>query len=101
MKSYFVKFTYNGSGELEPQIRRYRVASIIRAYEKCREDYPGAEIIEGWSEGGLGINYGSISYPPVSNAKVEPLPSQKAEEERLAFYDDCLGTRDEIERRRA
>jgi len=94
MKTYYVKFRYNGEGELvEPQIRRYKATSPGHAFEKCVSEFPGAKLIEGWSEGGLGINYGCITYAPPSTVRIVAEPAPKAEETKFPFYDECLGTR--------
>jgi hypothetical protein len=94
MKTYYVKFTYHGEGEqFEPQVRSYKATSPGEAFEKCLEEYPDAKLIQSRSEGGLGVNYGSISYPPVSTARVVAEPAPKAEETRFPFFDECLGTR--------
>jgi hypothetical protein len=41
MKTYHVKFSYNGKGELEPQVRSYKTSSVIRAFEQLRHNAIG------------------------------------------------------------
>jgi hypothetical protein len=83
MKTYYVKFSYDGEGELEPQVRSYRAASVIRAFEKCLKEYPGARLIEAWREGGYLDGYGSTTYQPPSFVKVEAEPAPKEEQMML------------------
>jgi hypothetical protein len=81
MKTYHVKFSYNG--EDEPQVRSYKAASVIRAFEKCLREYPGCKLIEGWREGGYSNGYGITRYEPPSIVKVEAEPGSKVEQLKL------------------
>ena len=83
MKTYHVKFSYNGKDELEPQVRSYKTASVIRAFEKCLREYPGSKLIEGWREGGYLDGYGITRYEPPSIVKVEAEPAPKVEQLEL------------------
>ena len=83
MKTYYVKFKYNGEGELEPQVRSYRVASVIRAFETCLKEYPDARLMEAWREGGYLNGYGITTYQPPSLVKVEAEPAPKEEQMML------------------
>jgi hypothetical protein len=40
MKTYHVKFSYNGQGELKTQVRRYEATSPGEAFQKCLNDFP-------------------------------------------------------------
>jgi hypothetical protein len=82
MKTYHVKFSYAEGGELEPQVRTYRVASVIRAFEKCLKEYPGARLIEGWREGGYLEGYGITVYQPPSLVRSRSRQSQRPEKNR-------------------
>ena len=93
MKTYHIKFTYDGEHELEPQIRNYKASSPGDAFKKCLREFPGAKLIEGWSNGGLGFNYGCITYAPPSTVRIEAEPAPKAEEQKFPFWNDCVGRR--------
>ena len=93
MKTYHIKFSYDGEGELEPQVRRYKATDPGHAFEKCLREFPGAKLLEGWNEGGRGSEYGCITYAPPSTVRTAAEPRPKAEETRFPFYDECLGTR--------
>jgi hypothetical protein len=86
--TYSVEFAYNDE---KPQIGKFQAANVGHAQEKCFKDYPGAHVIEVWREGLYG--QGITVYPPVSMAKVEPLPAVKTEEMAFAFFDECFGRR--------
>ena len=83
MKTYYVKFSYDGEGELEPPVRSYRAASVLRAFEKCLKEYPGARLTEAWREGGYLDGYGFTTYQPPSFVKVEAEPAPKEEQMML------------------
>jgi hypothetical protein len=83
MKTYHVKFSHDGEGELETQVRSYRVASVIRAFERCLKEYPGARLIEAWREGWYLDGYGFTIYQPPSFVKVEAEPALKEEQMML------------------
>ena len=83
MKTYHVKFSYNGKDELEPQVRSYKTSSVIRAFEKCLREYPGSKLIEGWREGGFLDGYGITRYQPPSIVRVEAEPAPKVEQLEL------------------
>jgi len=90
--SYRIKFIY--ADQLEPQVRSYKAASPGQAFKKCLRKYPGAKLIEGRKEGGLGGNYGCITYTPPPTVRIIAEPAApKAEETKFPFYDDCLGRR--------
>ena len=92
MKTYRIKFTYDGEGEA--QVRRYEATSPGQAFEKCLRKFPGAKLLEGWCEGRIaGITHGRITYAPPSTVRVVAEPAPKEEETNFPFYDDCLGTR--------
>jgi hypothetical protein len=93
MKTYYVKFSYNGKDEFEPQVRRYKARSPGQAFKKCLDEFPGANLLEGWSEGGLGSDYGCTTYAPPSTVRIVAKPRPKAEETKFPFYDECVGTR--------
>ena len=94
MKTYHIKFSYDGEGELEPQVRKYEAISPGRAFKKCLDEFPGAKLIEGWREGRIGgVNHGCITYAPPSTITAVAEPAPKAEETKFPFYDECLGTR--------
>ena len=81
MKTYYVKFSYDGEGELvEPQIRRYQATSPGHAFEKYLREFPGAKLIEAWREGGYLDGYGITTYQPPSFVKVEAEPAPKEEQ---------------------
>jgi len=83
MKTYYVKFSYNGKDELEPQVRSYKTSSVMRAFEKCLREYPGSKLIEGWREGGYLDGYGITRYEPPSIVKVEAEQAPKVEQLEL------------------
>jgi len=83
MKTYYVKFSYNGEGELEPKVRSYRAGSVIRAFERCLKEYPGARLIEACREGGYLDGYGMTTYQPSSLVKIEGKPAPKEEQMML------------------
>ena len=83
MKTYHVKFSYDGEDELEPRVRRFKAASVIRAFEKCLREYPGSKLIEAWREGGYLDGYGITRYEPPSIVKVEAEPAPKVEQLEL------------------
>jgi hypothetical protein len=86
MKTYHVKFSYDGEDELvEPQVRSYKAASVIRAFEKCLTEYPGCKLIEGWREGGYLDGYGITRYEPPSIVKIEAEPIRKEEQMKLSL----------------
>jgi len=94
MKNYHIKFSYNGEGELEPQVRRYEATSPGHAFEKCLQEFPGAKLLECRHEGRIvGITHGCITYAPPSTVRIVAEPAPKVEETKFPFYDDCLGTR--------
>jgi hypothetical protein len=80
MKTYHVKFSYDGQDELELQVRRYKAVSVIQAFEKCLREYPGSKLIEGWREGRYLDGYGITRYKPPSTVKVEAEPAPKVEQ---------------------
>jgi hypothetical protein len=83
MKTYYVRFSYDVEDGLEPQVRSYKAASVIRAFEKCLKEYPGSRLIEGWREGGYVDGYGITRYKPPSIVKVEAEPAPKVEQLEL------------------
>jgi hypothetical protein len=93
MKIYHVQFTYDGG--LNPQERTYKAGSPATAQERCQREFPGAKVIEIWTEARLasGTSLGCLTYQPVSTARVEPLPMVKPEETTFAFFSECLGRR--------
>jgi hypothetical protein len=91
MKTYRIEFTYDGEGEA--QVQSYKATSPGHAFEKCLREFPGAKLLEGWNEGGRGSEYGCVTYPPPSTARIVAEPAPKTEETTFPFYDDCLGTR--------
>jgi hypothetical protein len=82
MKIYHVKFSYDGEGEL---VRSYRAASVIRAFEKCLVQYPGAKLIEARIEGRYLDGYGVTTYKPPSTVRVEAEPAPKEEQMKFDF----------------
>jgi hypothetical protein len=91
MKTYRIKFTCDDEGE--PQIQSYKATSPGAAFQKCLDEFPGANLIGGWNEGGLGTNYGCITYAPPSTVRVVAEPTPKAEETKFPFWNDCIGSR--------
>jgi hypothetical protein len=89
--SYNIKFIC--ADKLQPQVRRYKAANPGQAFSKCMREFPGAKLIEGWREGGLGDNYGCIVYAPPSTVRIAAEPPPQAEETKFSFYDKCLGRR--------
>jgi hypothetical protein len=85
MKTYHIKFSYNGEDELKPQVRSFKAASVIRAFDKCLKEYPGSKLIEGWREGGFLDGYGITKYQPPSTARIaiETEPAPKLEQLKL------------------
>ena len=85
MKTYHVKFSHDGEGELvkhrfeaiEPRL------SSGPPFEKCLKEYPGARLIEAWREGGYLDGYGFAIYQPPSFVKVEAEPAPKQEQMML------------------
>src|SRR5262249_8745695 len=83
MKTYHIKFSYNGEDELKPQVRSFKAASVIRAFDKCLREYPGSKLIEGCREGGYLDGYGVTRYEPPSTVKVGAEPAPKVEQLEL------------------
>lgn len=83
MKTYHIKFSYNGEDELKPQVRSFKAASVIRAFDKCLKEYPGRKLIEGWREGGFLDGYGITRYEPPSTVKIEAETAPKVEQLKL------------------
>ena len=53
--SYIIKFI--GVAESEPQTRTYKATSPGHAFRKCLCEYPGAKLLGGWLEGGVGESH--------------------------------------------
>jgi hypothetical protein len=95
MRAYFIRFAYDG--DLPSQIERFEATSAGHAQKKCRRKYPGCEILKTLCEArlrqGSRYSFGFVSYPTVSTARVEPLPTIKAEETTFAFFSECVSHR--------
>jgi hypothetical protein len=93
LPTYCVEFTY-GDG-LEPLVREFQAANVGQAYEKCRQQYPGAKLIKAWRQGKLlGVGGGGyhMSYPPVSATEIKAEPEQpKTEQITFPYWNGCLG----------
>ena len=81
MHLYHVKFIRDG--ETKPQVVRYRVGSIVSAFDKCLREFSEAKLIEGWVEASYKDGRGITVYAPRSTARIvaEPAP----EEEQTLF----------------
>jgi len=90
MKTYCVKFCCSDQVQ---QFRRYKATSPGHAFIKCLREFPGAKLLEGWTEGGLGAYYGCVTYTSPSTVKVVANPATLEEETVFSFYHDCLGSR--------
>jgi hypothetical protein len=83
MKTYHIKFSYDGEGKREPQVRRYKATSPGEAFQKCLREYPGAKLIEAWREGGWLDGHGITTYKPPSLVKVKARSAPKEEQMML------------------
>jgi hypothetical protein len=92
MKAFHIDLLRNGDSK--PRVWDVEAVSPDSAQQKCRRRFPGCEILNTRQDAKIkGKNYGSISYPTVSTARVEPLPEVKAEEIHFDFWDCTLGKR--------
>ena len=83
MKTYDVKFSYDGEGE--PQVRSYQATSPGHAFTKCLREFPDAKLIEASREGGYLDGYGITTYQPPSTVRVVTEPVPKAEQTTFPF----------------
>jgi hypothetical protein len=90
MKGYTIKFCVRDE---EPQFQSYRATSPGDAFARCLRDFPGAKLLEAFSEGGLREHYGCITYAPPSTVRSMAQPTPKEEETTFPFFDACRGSR--------
>jgi hypothetical protein len=89
---YHIRFCYDGT--TEPQTRTFRAANAAHAQMKCRQEYPGCQLLEVWrEEGSPRTGYAITVYEVVSTARIEPLPAPEVEEQTFSFFDQCKGER--------
>ena len=81
MHLYHVKFIRDG--ETKPQVVRYRVGSIVSAFDKCLREFSEAKLIEGWVEASYKDGRGITVYAPRSTARI--VAEQAPEEEQTLF----------------
>jgi hypothetical protein len=84
MHLYHVKFI--SDGETEPQVVRYRVGSMVSAFDKCLREFSEAKLIKGWVEGSYKDGHGITVYAPRSTARIvaEPAPEEEPDTLRLS-----------------
>jgi hypothetical protein len=92
-QSYAVQFV--AGNDPKPRTQNFRAASPAHAYQKCLQKNPDvAKFLGAFLEGKMaGGNFGSISYPGVSTARVEAEPVPETKETTFPFWDSCLGQR--------
>jgi hypothetical protein len=95
MHSYHVKFIRNG--ETKPQVARYRVGSIVGAFDKCLRTFPEAKLVEGWISSSYKENgetfCGKTVYAPPSTVKIAAEPVSKASQTHFGFWPETLSTK--------
>jgi hypothetical protein len=87
--------TFRNNGEQTERTKTYRGLDIGNALAKWAREHPDAVLIGEYAEARIaGRHLGYVNYPPVSTAKVEPLPAvKKTEETTFPFFDECFGRR--------
>jgi hypothetical protein len=91
MRTFCVKFSYNGDDKLESQVRKFITATPGGAAKRCLRRYPGVKVVALWIEGGFGSEYyGRINYDVPSTVSIKAAPAPKVEEPTFAFFDQCL-----------
>jgi hypothetical protein len=86
MHLYHVKFIRNG--ETEPQVVRYRVGSIVSAFDKCLREFSGAKLVKGWVKGSYRDGHGITVYAPPSTVRIAPQPALKEEQTLFGFVEE-------------
>jgi len=90
MRTFSIKF--NGAGDLEPQVRKFKAVSPGNAVVRCLRRHPDAKVVLAlWEEGGFGSEYyGRITYEVASTVSIKAEPAPKVEELTFPFFDQCL-----------
>jgi hypothetical protein len=86
MRPYYVEFVRGG--ETESQIVRYRVGSIVSAFDKCLREFSEAKLIGGWVEGSYKDGRGITAYAPPSTVRIVAEPAPEEEQTVFGFLEE-------------
>jgi hypothetical protein len=96
MHFYHVKFIRNG--EAAPQVVRYRVGSIVSAFDKCLREFSEAKLLKGWGEGSYKDGHGITVYAPPSTAKIVAETALEEEQTLFGFLEEISLSRKKRDR---
>ncbi len=85
MHLYHVKFIRD---ETKPQVVRYRVGSIVSAFDKCLREFSEAKLIEGWVEVSYKDGRGITVDAPPSTARIVAEPAPEEEQTLFGFLEE-------------
>jgi hypothetical protein len=92
MHLYHVKFIRDG--ETKPQVVRYRVGSMVSAFDKCLREFPEAKLIGGWVEASYKDGGDITVYEPPSTARILAEPAPEEEQTSFGFFEEISRDRD-------